>query len=178
MDKYKFMEAQPFIDFIEKHNNELINHTIEKFDVLYWPNKKKEYKIISEYPVIFHMDNFCILVNYFVFSDVEVIVGKKEELENIDNALNVINIRYEVHDYYNEEFGRGIKKEFIEGCKITNIEIERFSEAFEVNPCTGEMRPDGGDYFSTIRIYLDSGIILCICGVDSITDGYISVWCE
>ena len=36
------------------------------------------------------------------------------------------------------------------GCKIVDIEIERFSEEFETNASTGETRPDGGDYFKEI----------------------------
>ena len=70
------------------------------------------------------------------------------------------------------------KKEEIENCKIIGVTVDRFSHAFECNPCTGEMRPEGGDYFSTIRLFLDSGTTLCFCGEDSISDGYMDMWCE
>ena len=108
----------------------------------------------------------------------ELVIGTKEELVKDQEVADIVNIRGQVYDYYCEEFGRGIKKELIENCKIVDIQVNRFSEAFECNGATGEMRPDGGDYFSTIRICLDSGGSLCLCGVDSITDGYVEVWYE
>ena len=80
-------------------------------------------------------------------------------------------------DYYGEEFGYGEDKDQIEGRIILDVSVERFSEAFRCGK-TGKMRPAGGDYFSTIRLFLDSGKILCSTGLDDITDGWNEMWCE
>ena len=80
-------------------------------------------------------------------------------------------------DYYDEELELGEEKHLIENCVITDIQIERFSYEFECD-IQGNIRPEGGDYFSTIRLYLDSGKVLCFRGADSICDGYIEIWCE
>ena len=123
------------------------------------------------------LEEYCVVVNYLIQSDIELVVGKKEEIVNIQDVAHIVNIRNVIHDYYSEEFERGIKKNLIENCKIVDIQVDRFSEAFECNT-NGDIRPAGGDYFSTIRITMDSGVILCLCGVDSITDGYVEVWYE
>ncbi len=176
MKRFAFVEATPFIEFIKTNEKKLLGCTLKKFHTLYWPEQNWTMK--SEKPVVLEIDNYCVAIHYFVPSDIEIFVEKKEIAETNNAFSDMMNIRNEVYDYYEEEFGRGVKKERIENCVINRIEVERFSESFEIEPTTGKVRPDGGDYFSTIRIYLDSGLVLCLCGAESICDGYIYVWCE
>lgn len=176
MHVYHFSEATPLIKFIDEKKDRIIGGTLKRLDTLYWPIYERAN--ISELPVILEMDDYCIVVNYLLVSDIEIRIGKKEALMKDEDAAYLFNIRNEMQDYYEEELELGIKKALIENCKIEDIQIERFSEAFECNSATGEMRPEGGDYFSVIRIYLDRGVTLCLCGVDAITDGYVKVWCE
>ena len=133
---------------------------------------------MSDESIVIEMDNCWIELQYYFTSDLTFTIGIQEEIEQCPAAMRTIEIRDNFVDYYCEEFGAGVKKELIEGSKIKSIEIERFSESFECNPCSGEMRPDRGDYFSTIRIHLDSARTLCLRGADSIFDGYIEIWCE
>lgn len=176
MNTYSFMEAAPLLKFIDENKKCIIGCALKQFHTEYWPEHGR--RSLSDIPVVLELENYCIAINYLIYSDIEIVIGTKDKLERNEAIADVINIRNVIHDYYSEEFECGIKKELIENCKIVDIQIERFSEAFECNGATGEMRPDGGDYFSTIRLYLDSGVVLCLCGVDSITDGYVEVWCE
>ena len=41
------------------------------------------------------------------------------------------------------------------------------NDAFECDAITGEIRPEGGDYFSVIRLHLDSGTVLYFCSADT-----------
>lgn len=176
MKIFDFTEAEPLIAFFEANKDNIIGHNLNRLDMQFWP--EIGWPVNSDEPVVLELDNCFVEINYLVPSDIEIIVGTKEEISQNKDVADIINIRNLVVDYYAEEFERGVKKELIENCKITGIEIERFSEAFECNGATGEERPEGGDYFSTIRLQLDSGISLCFCGADSLFDGYIDVWCE
>lgn len=176
MNTYSFTEATPLLQFIEENKTSIIGSTLKYLHTEYWPEHGR--RSLSDIPVVFEFENYCIVINYLVYSDMELIIGKKEELVKDRDVEFLVNIRDRRYDYYSEEFECGINKELIENCKIVDIQVDRFSEAFECNGATGEMRPDGGDYFSTVRVCLDSGIVLCLCGVDSITDGYVEVWYE
>lgn len=176
MNTYSFTEATPLLKFIEENKKYFIGSELKYLHVEYWPELGR--RSLTDIPIVLEFENYCIVVNYLIYSDMELIIGKREELLKDQDFECSLNIRNHMQDYYSEEFELGIKKELIENCKIVGIQVDRFSEAFECDGATGEMRPDGGDYFSTIRFCLDSGVVLCICGVDSITDGYVEVWCE
>ena len=176
MQEYRFKEAAPLVKFIESHETDIIGQPLKNLYIDYWPNRNRSG--ISDRPVVLELGNRYIVVYYLVPSDLRVLIGDRVEIEKNKDVANILNIKTVVRDYYNSEFGDGIPQDEIEGCLIENIEIKRFSEAFECDPITEEIRPDGGDYFSTIRIYLDSGTVLCLRGADSIMDGYIEIWCE
>lgn len=176
MRKYSFTEATPLIEFLEKYQNKIVGSHLKNFYIDFWPDY--ESYSLSCNPVVLELDDFFVVIHYLIPSDMDIVIGTKEEVSQNKDVAGMINIKNELVDYYNEEFSRGVKKEEIENCKITKIDVKRFSHEFECNPVTGEMRPEGGDYFSTIHLYLDSGTVLCFCGADSITDGYIEVWCE
>lgn len=172
MKKYNFIEAEPLIQFIQTHQNKIIGKTLKKFYTEYWPEENLASSSCEA--VVLEIDEYCIDLHYHFPSDITITVGQKEEIEQYQWKKMIIDIRNDIENY----FDYGVKKELIEGCKIESIEIKHFSHAFECNPVTGEMRPDGGDYFSTIKLNLDSGKALCFCGASSICDGYIEIWCE
>ncbi len=174
MQRYSFSEATGFLVFIEKHFDMLVGHVLAELFTDRWPLINHE--IITDEPIILRIDDCYIVINYFIPSDIELIIGSKEEIAQYDGN-GIINTKNVFTDYYNEEFSDGIPKNLIEGCLIQNIELERFSKSFECN-IQGDVRPDGGDYFSTIRFFLDSGTILCLCGSSSKDDGYCRIWCE
>ena len=62
------------------------------------------------------------------------------------------------------------------GNVIEDIDVDCFSSEFEINPSTRETRPKGGDYFSTITVYLDDDKEFYICAASPICDGGIEVY--
>ena len=175
MKSFSFIEATPLIKFIEENKKHIIGHTLKKFHTQYWPEHDTYH--ISDIPVVLELDDYCIVVHYLVTSDIELVIGQKEDLIKDPYVEHVVNLRHELPDYYHDFLNQGIPKELIENCKILDIHVERFSDAFEYN-IAGDERPNGGDYFSTIRLCLDSDLKLCFYGEDAICDGYIRIWCE
>ena len=175
MTKYEFLEATPLIDFVEENKSKIIGHTLAAFYMDIWPPVGRSQ--ISDMPMVLELDDYCLVVNYLIPSNMELAIGQKEEIEQ-EEYYWIMNQRNVVRNFFGEEFGLDKMKGLIEGHIVERIEIKRFSEEFEINGSTGETRPDGGDYFSTIRIVLDSGIAICFCGADAISDGYIEVWFE
>ena len=174
MKKISFTEWMPLNDFIDKNKDKIIGHTLKAFYTYYWPETGRCSS--TDDPVFIETDEFCIVIHYLIPSDLTIEVGSKEEVLLNNDCRDLIEFNRSGNDYYQEEFGDGIKKDDIEGRIINRIEVSRFSSAFECTP-QGDMRADGGDYFSTIKLCLDSGIDLCFCGADSICDGYIEIWC-
>ena len=176
MKTYTFTEATPLLNFIAENKQHIVGGTLKRFDAEYWLHHNS--KIISDLPIVLLINDYCVAVNYLVPSDMELIIGTKEELTKTQEIHLVVTARDEIIDYFGQQFETGIKQECIEGCTIKDIHIERFSDEFECNGATSEMRPAGGDYFSTIKLHLDSGVVLCLRGAEAILDGYIEYWCE
>ena len=113
-----------------------------------------------------------------------VFIGTMEEIYLLDLgyggypclAKELIKDR-EIPGYFFEEKG-GENKDDFENHIIKQITVDRFSHAFEINGATGEMKPDDGDYFSTIRIFLDNERVIGFQGCDAISDGYVYYWTE
>lgn len=176
MREYDFTEATPFIEFLDKHRDKILGSCLKNLYVYFWPQRKGCVSFC--YPAILELDDQFVILRYFLTSDIQIGIGSREEVSQERWAASILDMKEYSVDYYEQKFDLGIKKEEIENCKIIGVTVDRFSDAFECNPCTGEMRPEGGDYFSTIRLFLDSGTTLCFCGEDSISDGYMDMWCE
>ena len=169
MKSFYFEEATPLIDFFEQHKNNIIGHTLEELITDNWPVKAQ--RVLSDTPVILKLDNCTLVVTYYFPSSMTIRVCTEEELEN---DMNIVGLLHCGPHHFDR---REIRKQKIQGRKIADITVERFSDAFECDP-HGDVRPAGGDYFSTIRLFLHKGKTLCLRGVDSIIDGYSEMWCE
>ena len=176
MKEYCFTEATPLIEFLDRNQSKIIGRRLKNFYIEVWPEYGR--RVLSDRPVVLELEDCFIVINYLIPSDISMLVGTRNEVAQDKDVDEMIHIKDGFSDYYNQKFCHGVKKEEIENCRITKVEVQKFSCAFECNPITEEIRPEGGDYFSTIRLYLDSGSILCFCGADSMTDGYIEVWCK
>ena len=161
MKQYKFTEAQPLIDFIDRFKQETIGHTLVGYHSDLWPIGRKW---ITDLAIILEMDDYCIAFATFFLSELELTIGKKEEMETDADLRDMLHERGFPEDEYAET------KHLVEGCKVLSVSVERFSDAFIVSECTEEVRPEGGDYFSVIRLCLDSGTTLCYCGYDEYTE--------
>ena len=166
MKTFSFKEASPLLEFIEKYRGQIIGKTIKKF------YSTDYYGELTPSPIAFSLDGFDLILCYLIYSDLTLWVAKEGAVEK-DRQLRMI--------YPNDPIGhRSFLNEDEEfpysGQKIADIEIERFSSAFEINPCTEEMRPEGGDYFKKITIHLESGKKFYLCAAPTAYDGYFSVW--
>ena len=194
-----FDEATPLIDFIEQHRSQIVGHQLKELLTHFWPMKNR--CVISDELVIVKIDDYCLAIDYVVRSDISIMVYTEEEYENrigqiskpqiwhmhFDNYEEELDYRVRSSfipeikticvDYYDEEFGDGEEKDLIEGRIITDVTVERFSDSIYIDVGRHE-RPAGGDYFSTIRLILDSGKTLCFSGEDGSADGWIDIWCE
>lgn len=168
MKEFSFLEATPLINFIEKNKNKIIGNTIRKF------YSSSYFGDLSSQPIAFSLDGFDIILTYFYYSDLKInivesgAVQKHPDLDFLhEGAPSVYKPTY-----------TAMEDEFFPyaNCKISDISIERFSKAFEINPVTEEMRPEGGDYFKTITVYLENGKKFYISGMSADYDGYVSVW--
>lgn len=173
MKEFQFEEAEPFLAFINANREHFIGHEIKELFTQYWIPRTED--ISSDEPVVFVMDDCCIVVDFFFPSDITISIGTREEIQEDTSLSSVMNTKKAVHDYYGCELDWGVKKEDIEGCKIIGVELERFTEWPDMEII---QRPKIGDYFSTVRISLSSGKTLCLSGDSSIADGYVLLWCE
>lgn len=176
MKEYDFSTAESLIGFIQKNREKIVGHTLKHLYSDCWFYKGVVH-IMTDLPVVIELDDRWINLYYMLLSHVIITCGKKDEILRKDEAAHVVKIRDEAHDFFGREFGDGIDRKYIEDRKIVDVIVERFSHSFELD-VQGNERPDGGDYFSNIRVLLDSGLTICFCGGDGIVDGYLFIRCE
>ena len=168
LKKFNFLDATSFITFINNNKDKIVGQKICRY------YSDGFFGSFACGPVVFEFENFSVIIDYCFYSDIDIYVANKEMVIN-DNSLNFLykdipesrNLETWVHE--DEEFP------YIERT-IVDIDISRFSSEFETNPSTGETRPEGGDYFSTITVYLDNNEEFYICAASPICDGGIDVW--
>ena len=176
MKEYNFTEATHLITFLKVNHDKIVGKCLKNLYIDYWFDSYCSSFTCED--IIIELGACFISINYRFKSNLTITVGTKEEMLQNRFFASIINMKYETEDYYNIKLDSGIRSAEIEGRMVNRISVEQFSEAFECNPVTGEIRPEGGDYFSTIRLCLDGGRTLCFCGANSMANGYTCVWCE
>ena len=168
---YEFKTWTDFSDFIKDNKDSIVG---QRINGLYWNGGMG--CGMSDGPIVFLLDKICICMEYYLLSDIVIYTFSQQQL-NADMTLNFL--------YKDIPESRNVKHFVwldetlpLRGRKIKDISLCKFSHKFEINPSTGETRPDGGDYFSTIVCNLDNGWKLCICAEAAIYDGYVDVWIE
>ncbi len=63
----------------------------------------------------------------------------------------------------------------VKGKYIDSIKALHFSEGFSTHPCRDDRTPDGGDYYSRVGMFLNTGDILSFYGYSSNMDGYMGL---
>jgi hypothetical protein len=165
--KCTFIEASPLLEFINQYKDNIIGQRICNF---YRDNYLGG---VSDGPMVLEFEKFSLIIHYYWYSDLTLYAVAPEKIRE-DMSLNFLyrdiwesrNVCYWV---------QAMPFPYI-GSSITAVEVERFSEEFEINPSTGETRPAGGDYFSKITIHFENGGKFYFCAADSICDGYMEVW--
>ena len=172
---FHFDEATPLLSFLEQHREYIVGHTLNAIYA-----KCMYTKSMDENMVFLSMDDYCIGIEYLWESDLSILIADQKDFEidrEIHNDSGHKNVHFhshlpEVRDVYTDwcVWTPGMNQ------KIVDIKVERFSHKF--NSYGDDIRPEGGDYFSAIRLILEDGTKLCFRGLDAITDGYIDVWME
>ena len=130
--KYSFSDATSLANFIEEKKNFLVGQEIVHF------YSGAGLGSMSESPAVFELENFSIVVHYFWLSDMVINITDTDTIKN-DLSLNFL--------YAHIPGSRNLQTWVSEwdaafvGCKIADISIDRFSDAFEGR----EPRPSGGD---------------------------------
>ncbi len=152
--------------------NELSNFL---FEILKLIKNKEILEIVSNAPLFSIIDNGNSL-------DGKVIIKFKD-----NTALEVsylwwskIRIKY-INNY--KSYSKYLNEFIIDNInikdkKIVSFALECFCDEYEINPSTGETRPEGGNYFREIIFYLDNYEKLNICAEDTIMDGYCDIWMD
>lgn len=187
-NKYDFTEAEPLLRFIDENRDKIIGQHIRGFysvglfagysDFYNMTENEPDdwvfYTLLSggetDCPIAFRLDDFCIVVEYYFISELGLYITDTDSLIS-DLSLNFLfkDIPESSALSYNLK-----KTEFPYTDKeISDIQIERFSEEFEIDPSTGETCPDGGDYFSTITVTFTDNERMHIHGGDADDDGYM-----
>ena len=175
MRTYHFTEAEELNAFIEGHKGKVIGCCVDQLfsESYFWPS---HHTIWSDTPIVILFPDFYLKIIYLIPSDIEIIVGTKDEMADDEDIAYASRLSNNLTRRFQKKIGDDTNGS-IENSLITDIQTERFSDEFEINT-KGDVRPQGGDYFSTIRVILDSGKVLCFCGVDAEFDGYIEIRCE
>ena len=159
-----YNELNEYLKFIINDDSDKQIKYIFTNDSLNWreTDNGKEYSIFPELFIVF--DNDAVLrINYNFYSLMYV------------RYMWIQNLNIQEKEYDNDNFKLDLD---VKNARIEDFEIERFSEEYEINPSSGTVRPDGGDYFKKITFNLSNGKKLCICAEDSETDGYCDIWIE
>ena len=159
-----YNELNEYLEFIINDDSDKQIKYIFTNSSLSWRETEngKEYSTFPELFIVF--DNDAVLrINYNFYSLMYV------------RYMWIQNLNIQEKEFNNDNFKLDLD---VEDTRIEDFEIERFSEEYEINPSSGTVRPDGGDYFKKITFNLSNGKKLCICAEDSETDGYCDIWTE
>ena len=159
-----YNELNEYLKFIINDDSDKQIKYIFTNDSLNWRETEngKEYSIFPELFIVFDNDA-VVRINYNFYSLMYV------------RYMWIQNLNIQEKEFDNDNFKLGLD---VKDTRIEDFEIERFSEEYEINPSSGTVRPDGGDYFKKITFNLSNGKKLCICAEDSETDGYCDIWTE
>ena len=168
LKKFEFTDATSFLAFLDEKIDKVIGQKICRY------YSDGFFNSFACGPVVFELENFSVIIRYSFYSDITIYVVDKEMVIN-DKSLNFLykdtpeSSKLETWVHEDEEFP-------YVGNTIEDIHVKCFSQEFEINPSTGETRPEGGDYFSTITIYLENDKEFYICAASPMCDGGIDVW--
>ena len=171
---YRFYEAASLMRFIEDNRKVFIGHALIYSSVYFW-HARFNGEFIDE-PFILESDNGFIDIDFRYPSEMTITVGTKDEFLRDKNYEKILRNRKPISAYVGTKSYGGPATDCAEDYTIVDIEVERFSHAFECEPSSGAIRPDGGDYFSEIVLTFRNGRKLFIRGSDAANDGYTEIW--
>ena len=172
---FAFDDGSALQAFIDQNRDRIVGHTIKACYIDLGIYCKAE----SAGPVFLILDDICLGIDYLFEGHIRIITVEESDFEFTGTANKDPEIKSGTFHSRTAEW----KDEWIDWYpempgmdqKIVDISLERFSHAYE-NYIDG-LRPDGGDYFSEIRLTLEDGTELHINADDSWgSDGFVEVW--
>ena len=165
--KYTFTEAWPLKQFFRENRKKFLGQHIHAF---YSDN---EFAQTAFSPVVFELDDYCLVVDYEFYSNMKLYVVDKKTF-NQDKSLNFLY----TDTPYSKNNGYYIEKQKFPyiGDEITDIEIKQTSYPLKISEAHDIYLPKGGDYFTTITVIMDEEWEFCICAAAAVVDGGIEVW--
>ena len=171
--KFEFKTWTEFSAFIEENKGKVIGKAIDGF---YCNCMLTKNYLFSDEPIVFVVGDMCICILYYSLSSITLYTFSRKDCGMdvpsdflFENAPEDDGPRYYIPPCDDLPLC---------GVPISDITLRKFSHEFEINASTGETRPDGGDYFSTIVCDMENGKILCIRAEDAMFDGYVDIWVE
>ena len=173
--EFRFDEATPLLQFIDRYRDRIVGHTLKACYVDGFLYVKFDG---ASRPVFLVLDDSCIGIEYLYPGHATIITAEESDFEITGEILN--DTRYKMITFHSRIPGRD--DDGLLWCsempamnqKITDISIGRHSNKYEDYP--NSERPEGGDYFSWIKLTLEDGTELNINAEDSLMDGYVDVW--
>ena len=149
---YEFDTAAPLIEYLQEAKTLLAG---KQLTALY----NAEWRGTTEGPVVLCFGEVCLVICSMRISTADIAMMDTTQFQK-DPVLN--SLPCAVDSPYLHQV-------------LSDISVSRFSEAHEIDPETDEMRPAGGDYFSTVSFTFRSGSELSVCGCSVADDGYMFV---
>ena len=173
--EFNFDEATPLQEFIDKYRDRVVGHVLKAVyvDCFFYVESES-----ADSPVFLVLDDLCIGIDYLFKSHAAIITADESDFEITGEIEN--DTRYKTITFHGKL--EGWRNEGLLWCselpamgqRIVDISIGRFSHQYEDHP--NSLRPDGGDYFSFLRLTLEDGTELSIEAEDSLMDGYVDIW--
>ena len=178
MIRYAFYTATELVSFLEKYKQYYEGCTLKyvSANLISFKNPLRHH--ITDEPVIFQIDDICVAVDCYFPSDMRICAGNLDEFAEVVPEYRIIDMLKNENNTELCGFMDFPEIENIKNRKIVSIDVEHSTEGFCINESNDTFRPDGGDYFNTVTITLDSGVRICIRGADASYDGYTTIWAE
>ena len=168
---YCFDTRNELVEFLKMHKKEIVGQKIKCIYSAYG-----YIETLDDWPIILSFSEYMVAVEYMYLSDIVLHILPVDFFHRFKNAPQ--QTEFFDSDFY-LSYEDDVAKNFTSNnTAVENISVKAFSYGHYRDSVSDEFRPEGGDYFSTIKLHLQNGMRLCICGKDSVHDGYMDVWEE
>ncbi len=172
--EFKFDEATPLQEFIDKYRDRVVGHVLKACYTEFGIYVSSE---STSQPVFLVLDDLIIGIEYLYRGHVTVFTAQESDFE-FEEETDEDGCR----DFIFQSRIPGRKNTYgswktdmpAMNQKITDIMIGRHSKRYE--DCAGSWRPEGGDYFSWLKLTLEDGTKMTIYAEHATSDGYVDVW--
>ena len=171
---FRFTEAEPLLQFIERYRSKIVGHTLKACYI----DDCGYTSMSSSGSVFFILDDICFGVEYLFPSDITIFPIDTKDFEFTGEMHDDPHYKFlQFHSHISNRRDEGViwcTDMPAMGQKVIDIEVERFNHAFQSD--INDYRPNGGDYFSYIKLTLTDDSFLFINAQSAVMDGYVDLW--